>query len=281
MQFTIARTLPELRSALDPLWPEGIAFIPTMGALHAGHMSLVEASRQYAPHAVASVFVNPAQFGPNEDFARYPRALESDAAMLEAAGVRVLYAPEVEDIYPPGFATMVGVQGALVDELEGAHRPGHFAGVATVVAKLLMRVMPRAAVFGEKDWQQLCVIRRMALDLDLPAHIASVPTLREADGLAMSSRNRYLSEAERAIAPLLYQMLKEIAAWLASPAPRNEDILSGAAQHLLASGFTQVDYIALRDAETLGSPQPSRPMRLLAAAWLGHTRLIDNVAVSG
>ncbi len=257
----------DLHARLDQWRAEGkrIALVPTMGALHAGHLSLVKLARAHADVVVAYIFVNPKQFGANEDFGTYPRTLENDLKLLNEVGADLCYAPKVEDVYPAGFAAEVKVQG-VGDTLEGQFRPGFFTGVATVLAKMFLRIGPDVAVFGEKDYQQLLVVKKMVADLEFPIRILGGPTLREADGLAMSSRNAYLSAEERKIAPALYAALK-----------RGE--VEKIPQELLDSGFTKVDYVALRDAETLGPPTEGRPARLLAAAWIGKTRLIDNIAV--
>ena len=276
----IIREVEPLRRALAALRAGGgrIALVPTMGALHAGHMALVAEARRRADHVAASIFVNPKQFGANEDLSTYPRREASDAQMLEEAGCTLLWAPTTKAMYPEGFATTVSVAG-VSDGLCGASRPGHFDGVATVVAKLFNQVRPDIALFGEKDYQQLAVIRRMARDLDLDLDIVGVPTERDADGLALSSRNFYLSEAERAAAVALPRALVEAAAALVAGAPVAET-LTQARERLEAAGFEPVDYVELRDADTL-APMLSldRPGRLLAAARIGRTRLIDNVAV--
>lgn len=285
-EMIIARTVDELRLHTDA-WralKRTVALVPTMGALHAGHLSLVETAREHADEVVVSVFVNPRQFGEGEDFDRYPRDPEGDAEKLRQAGVDLMYLPEVEEMYPPGFATSVRVDGPANAGLEDAFRPGHFEGVATVVAKLLLQSGCHVAVFGEKDYQQLLVVRRMVRDLDIPAKIVAAPTLREADGLAMSSRNAYLSRADRQVAPRLYAVLKETAARIGAglPPARAE---KEARDALEQAGFV-VDYVAARQAEDLAPlPAPDQPwkgdpaLRLLAAATLGRTRLIDNVAV--
>jgi pantoate--beta-alanine ligase len=251
-----------------------------MGSLHDGHLSLVRLARTCADKVVASLFVNPAQFGPAEDFAAYPRDEGRDAALLQAAGCDLLYAPAPEEIYPPGFATEITVSGVTVD-MEGAMRPGHFAGVATVVAKLLIQAGPDVAVFGEKDFQQLKTIRRLALDLDLPVEIVSAPIVRDADGLALSSRNAYLTAAQRAVAPTLHRALRRTAAEIEAGGRVGDAEAAGRAT-LLAAGFDAVDYLELRTADDLArlgpGPAPG-PARLLAAARLGRTRLLDNVAV--
>lgn len=280
-RIAIVRTVADLRRAVAA-WRragETVGFVPTMGALHAGHIALVHAAGAECPRTVASIFVNPKQFGPHEDFASYPRNEAEDARLLGAAGADLLYAPHVAEIYPQGFATTVAVAD-ITDVLEGAHRPGHFRGVATVVAKLLAQTMPDKAYFGEKDYQQLLVVRRLARDLDLPVEIRGVPTVREADGLALSSRNVYLTAAERAIAPALHRTLGEVAARLADGSAPVAPEIARASQALLAAGFAEVDYLAVCDAETLAPLDlVRRPARVLAAAGLGRTRLIDNIAV--
>lgn len=269
-------------SGRPPIKP-AVALVPTMGALHEGHLTLVREAKRRAAHVVVSIFVNPRQFGPNEDLATYPRQLEIDAALLEAEGVDVLWAPTVEAVYPPGYATSVKVSG-LDSVLCGAARPGHFDGVATVVSKLFNQVQPDLALFGEKDWQQLAIIRRMARDLDLTAPhaeaILGVPTVREADGLAMSSRNKYLSAEERAAAPAMNRAMREAAAKIADGAPVAE-ALAALRSAVLAAGFRSVDYADLRDAATLEdlAAFDGRPARLLVAAHMGKARLIDNVPV--
>lgn len=272
------RQLDALRDALASYRAAGdsVALVPTMGALHAGHMALVDAARRRANRVVVSIFVNPKQFGPNEDLARYPRREMQDARMLTEAGADVLWMPSVEEMYPNGFATTVSVSG-VSDILEGAHRAGHFDGVATVVAKLFGQVRPDIALFGEKDFQQLAVIRRMATDLDLGIEVVGVPTQRDDDGLALSSRNLYLDPDERQRAVALPRALG-IAARTLEKGGAADEALSQARDMLAQAGF-ETDYIALVDAETLGDPVPGQPMRLLAAARIGNTRLIDNVAV--
>jgi pantoate--beta-alanine ligase len=255
-----------------------VALVPTMGALHAGHMALVREAKRQAEHVVASLFVNPAQFGPNEDLATYPRREAEDAAMLKAAGCAVLWAPDAATMYPEGHATTVSVSG-VSEDLDGAARPGHFAGVATVVAKLFNQVQPDVALFGEKDYQQLAVIRRMTVDLDLPVRIVGVPTQRDPDGLALSSRNAYLSAEERLIARALPRALVEAAQAMRNGSPVAEALQEARAK-LTAAGFDPIDYVELRDAETLRPLDDlALPARLLAAAKLGRTRLIDNLEV--
>ena len=287
----ILTALEPLRTALSALKSgdnsdrPAIALVPTMGALHEGHLTLVREAKRRAASVVVSIFVNPRQFGPNEDLATYPRQLEADAALLEAEGVDVLWAPTVEAMYPASYATTVQV-GGLDTVLCGAERPGHFDGVATVVTKLLNQVQPDVALFGEKDWQQLAIIRRMARDLDMTHPradaILGVPTVREADGLAMSSRNKYLTEEERAAAPAMNRSMREAAAQIVA-GKRVADTLAVLREAVLAAGFDRVDYADLRDAETLQALTElgDRPARLLVAAHLGKARLIDNVAVGG
>lgn len=256
---------------------ERIVLVPTMGALHAGHLALLAEARRIGRRTVASIFVNPTQFGPNEDFSRYPRDLEADLALLGQAGADAAWTPEVDIMYPPGFATRIEVAG-LSEGLCGPFRPGHFAGVATVVTKLLNQVRPDVALFGEKDFQQLRVIQQAVADLDLAVEIRGVPTLRETDGLAMSSRNRYLSPEERAIAPKLHAVLSEIAAASRNGTPVAGRIAAGRAA-LEVAGF-RVQYLAVCDARTLAPVERvDGPARVLAAAFLGRTRLIDNLAV--
>ena len=275
----IVRDVPALRSAVAVLRESGtVALVPTMGALHAGHMALVAEARRRASHVVASIFVNPKQFGPSEDLATYPRREAEDAAMLEEAGCALLWAPTVDAMYPEGFATTVSVAG-VSDDLDGAARPGHFDGVATVVAKLFNQVRPDIALFGEKDYQQFAVIRRMVTDLDLGIEIVGVPTQRDADGLALSSRNAYLSADERRAAAALPAALSEAAEAMAAGGDVDA-ALSSARERLAAAGF-EPDYVELRDAETLAEiERVERPARLLAAARLGRTRLIDNIAIN-
>ena len=273
------RSLEALRTAIADFRGDGagIALVPTMGALHSGHIALIETARRQGRKVVASIFVNPKQFGPNEDLARYPRREAADARMLTEAGCDLLWLPPVEAMYPAGFATSISVSG-VSDGLDGAARPGHFDGVATVVAKLFNQVRPDIALFGEKDFQQLAVIRRMVADLDFGIEIEGVPTQRDDDGLALSSRNVYLDTEQRAAAVALPRALGEAARAIA----RGDDpaaALATARESLIAAGFV-VDYVELVDAETLtGDTASSRPRRLLAAARLGSTRLIDNLDV--
>ena len=273
------RQLEALRPALAALRAGGrrVALVPTMGALHEGHMALVAAAKHRADRVVASVFVNPLQFGPSEDFARYPRREAKDAAMLTEAGVDLLWMPTVEEMYPEGAATSVSV-ARVSEPFDGAARPGHFDGVATVVTKLFNQVRPDVALFGEKDWQQLQVIRRMVADLDMGIEIVGVPTQRADDGLALSSRNAYLAADERARAVVLPRAMGEAARTIERGGDSAHAV--GEAHRLLAAAGFAVDYLALADAESLGSPVPGRPRRLLVAARLGATRLIDNLAVA-
>ena len=272
------RNSEELAQARGALTSK-VALVPTMGALHDGHMALIAEARKHADHVVASIFVNPAQFGEGEDFGRYPRREAEDARMLGQAGCDLLWMPAVEDIYPEGFSTKVSVTG-VSERWEGEARPGHFDGVATVVAKLLLSVRPNVAVFGEKDFQQLAVIRRMVSDLNIPAEIAGVPTVREPDGLALSSRNAYLSTDERQRAAALPRALDDAGRAILSGAPVAKAVRE-AKQTLVDAGFLRIDYLALVDASTLEPlNEPRGEMRLLAAAVIGTTRLIDNIAIS-
>lgn len=274
------RDLPALRSAIEALKSDGrpVALVPTMGALHEGHMALVEEARRHAGHVVVSIFVNPKQFGANEDLDSYPRREAKDAQMLQAAGVDILWAPTPEVMYPAGYATNISVSG-VTDGLDGAARPGHFDGVATVVSKLLNQVQPQVALFGEKDYQQLAMIRQMVRDLDMPIEIIGVPTQRAQDGLALSSRNAYLTEDERKAALALPRALGEAARQMEKGATVASAIAK-AVTMLAAHGFDPVDYVSLCDAVTLEPMSVlDRPARLLGAAKLGRTRLIDNIAV--
>jgi pantoate--beta-alanine ligase len=276
------REIAALREAIGAFRAAGerVALVPTMGALHAGHMALIEEAKRVGTRIVASIFVNPKQFGPNEDLDQYPRREGADARMLADAGCDVLWMPTAETMYPAGFATNVSVAG-VSEVLDGAARPGHFDGVATVVCKLFNQVRPDMAFFGEKDWQQLAVIRRMVEDLDIPVEILGGPILREADGLAMSSRNVYLSDSERKAAGQLNVILRETAAKVAAGAIIPE-ATRGGADRIRALGFDHVDYLEIRDAATLEifpSGRPTSPARILVAAKIGRTRLIDNMPV--
>ncbi len=276
----VARTLGGLRGHIAAWRQAGhsVGLVPTMGGLHEGHLSLVRLSLGGSGRTVVSLFVNPGQFAPGEDFETYPRDEAADIRKLAEVGAHLLYAPTVDEIFPPGHAARVSVPG-LGDILEGEFRPGFFTGVATVVAKLLLQVLPDRALFGEKDYQQLLVIRRLAADLDIEVAIEGAPTVRQADGLALSSRNAYLSEEERQIAPALYRSICSVAEKVAGGADPEQAAARGV-QELAEAGFGKVDYLVVRDAATLEPVScPDRPARVLAAARLGDTRLIDNVAV--
>lgn len=274
----IVTTVAELRHLLKPWRADGIAMVPTMGALHDGHLSLVEAAKKKTPHVVVSIFVNPTQFAPHEDFNSYPRTLEADRAKLATVNASVIFAPTAKEMYPDGFATTLLMKGPAAG-LETDFRPHFFDGVATVVAKLLIAAMPDWAAFGEKDYQQLLVVQRLVADLALPTQILPVAIAREADGLAMSSRNAYLSPAERIVAGKLNLVMKDVIAHLKKGMSVAEVQTLGTTA-LKAAGFDSVDYLALRDAVTLAPlAQPNAPARLLAAARIGKTRLIDNMVV--
>ena len=255
-----------------------LALVPTMGALHAGHLALIAEAKRRADHVVSSIFVNPAQFAEGEDFERYPRCEADDARKLEQAGCDLLWAPTVADVYPAGFATKITVSG-VSERWEGQARPGHFDGVATVVAKLLLSVKPNFAFFGEKDFQQLAVVRRMVADLSIPVEVVGVPTVREPDGLALSSRNAYLSPDERQRAVALPNALKQACEAIRAGKPVGNSLRS-AKQALVDAGFLRIDYLALVDAATLEPLDVTAgEMRLIAAAVIGTTRLIDNLQV--
>jgi pantoate--beta-alanine ligase len=282
MSLPVVRNVAELRALVGAWKAEGqrVALVPTMGALHAGHLSLVGLARQHAGRVVASLFVNPTQFGPNEDFDAYPRDEARDAEALAQAGCHLLYAPSVGEMYPQGFSTTVSVRG-LSDPLDGQARPGHFAGVATVVTKLLSQSGAHVAVFGEKDFQQLQIIRRLVRDLDLPVEIVPGPTVREPDGLALSSRNAYLTVEERPVAARLNHVLRESVEALRR-GEGVETVEGRAVASLKAAGFARVDYVEVRDPATLehlGPGSVDGPARVLAAAVLGRTRLIDNMGL--
>jgi pantoate--beta-alanine ligase len=281
----LIHTLDPLRNAVEALRAHSpIALVPTMGALHDGHLTLVREAKARGTRIVVSIFVNPLQFGANEDLDAYPRQLERDCALLEGEGVDLVWAPGVEAMYPAGFATNISVSG-VSEGLDGAARPGHFDGVATVVCKLFNQVRPDCALFGEKDWQQLAVIRRMARDLDLVLPhadaIHGVPTVREADGLAMSSRNAYLTPQQRADAVALPTAMRAAINEIESGVDVAE-ALSQLSRALLAAGFLSVDYAELCDAQDLSvlPTRSAKPMRLLVAARIGKARLIDNMAVA-
>ena len=276
----IVRMIADLRRTLDGWRAAGqtIGMVPTMGALHVGHLSLVACARARADRVIASIFVNPTQFAPGEDFDAYPRSEARDAALLADAGCDLLFAPSVQEMYAPGFSTTVTVSD-VSEPMDGQSRPSHFSGVATVVAKLLIQARPDVAVFGEKDYQQLQVIKRLALDLDLPTAIIGAPTVRAEDGLALSSRNAYLTPAQRQIAASLNVVLLNIARALA----QGEAVAVAEAEAfeaLISAGFDSIDYVEARHADTLErlgpGPVGQVPARVLAAAWLGKTRLIDN-----
>jgi pantoate--beta-alanine ligase len=279
--MAVIRTISALRHALAARRAKGetIALVPTMGALHGGHLALLRLARRRCDSVVVSIFVNPTQFAPNEDFGGYPRTWKADLAALAQARIDVVWAPSVATMYPAGFATKIEPGGPALVGLEDAFRPHFFGGVCTVVAKLLLQVTPDIAVFGEKDYQQLKVVTAMVQDLNIPAKIVGVPTVREPDGLALSSRNVYLSASERTIAPTLYRVLKDCAARLKSGLPFNEVLAEGRAT-IERAGF-MVDYLEARHAETLVriASLLDGPVRILVAAKLGRTRLIDNIAV--
>lgn len=278
---TVVRDVTSLRALVDAWRAEGriVGLVPTMGALHAGHVSLVKIAQERGARVVVSIFVNPTQFAPNEDFSKYPKTFEADLEKLREVGADAVYAPTVEVMYPAGAATVVKVAGPALAGLEDVSRPFHFDGVATIVAKLFSQSRPDIAVFGEKDFQQLAVVRRMAADLDLGVEVIGAPTLRDLDGLAMSSRNVRLTPEGRQKAPVLYAAITRAA----------DDIRAGhadrmaireAAETMRDAGFERVEYIELRDAETLmPSDDPRRPRRMLAAAWIDGVRLIDNIPV--
>lgn len=253
-----------------------VGVVPTMGALHEGHLSLVRAAMAECERVIVTIFVNPKQFNNAEDLAKYPRTLDRDAALLRDAGADVIFAPAADQVYPNGFATNVSVAG-VAEPLEGALRPGHFDGVATVVAKLFGMTMADRAYFGQKDWQQLQVVKRLVRDLNIPVWVVGCETIREADGLAMSSRNARLGADARALAPALFAAMNHAAQAIRSG---DANALQRCTDQVLAAGFDRVEYIELRDASTLGPAQDmDRPLRLLAAAWLDGVRLIDNIPV--
>ncbi|RZJ01956.1 MAG: pantoate--beta-alanine ligase [Brevundimonas sp.] len=277
----IVRTVADLRQTVSDWKRQGftVGFVPTMGALHDGHLSLVREAGRRADRVVASVFVNPTQFAPHEDLGRYPRQEAKDAELLAGAGCHLLFAPSVEEMYPAGTTTTISV-GGPAEGLEGAFRPQMFGGVALVVSKLFNQVRPDLAVFGEKDWQQLMVVRRMVSDLDMAVEIVGLPTARDGHGLALSSRNAYMSEDELAVARQLNGVLAQAASDAARGQPVAE-VEAAASAALLAAGFHHIDYVAIRRADDLTAfdGPVSGPARILAAAWLNKTRLIDNMAV--
>lgn len=275
------RTVREVRGIVAGWRKAGetVGLIPTMGALHDGHLQLVRLAKARCDRAVVSIFVNPAQFAPNEDFDKYPRTWESDLAQLATVGCDLVWSPERLEMYPEGFDTRIEPKGAAMG-LESDFRPHFFGGVATVCCKLFTQVLPDIAVFGEKDYQQLCVVRQMVRDLNLPLEIVGAETIREADGLAMSSRNRYLTPEQRAQAVTIHRVIRDVAAVVANAQDWSAAVAAGK-QQLTQAGFREIDYVDVRDAETLQPIEPAspRPKRVLAAAWLGQTRLIDNVGV--
>jgi pantoate--beta-alanine ligase len=275
----VVRTLRALDRARAEFRSATVALVPTMGALHAGHLTLVRRARQRADRVIVSIFVNPTQFAPHEDLASYPRTFADDLAALAGERVDLVWAPTVPVMYPDGFATRIVPEGAATVGLEDAFRPHFFGGVATVVAKLFLQCRPDFGLFGEKDFQQLKVVTRLARDLDLRLRVIGVPTVRERDGLAMSSRNAYLSEAERAVAPVLYRNLKNCAQSISAGSSVTK-VLADGRKAIAAAGFA-LDYLEARNAETLAplSKHSDEPVRLLVAARLGRTRLIDNIGV--
>lgn len=276
----ICRSVSEIRALVDEWKASGarVGVVPTMGALHEGHLSLARQARAECDRVVVTIFVNPKQFNNAQDLEKYPRTEDADAALLSGVPVDAIFAPLPDEVYPPGFATTVSVAG-VAEPLEGAMRPGHFDGVATVVTKLFGMTRADRAYFGQKDWQQLQVVQRLVADLNLPVEIVACETLREGDGLAMSSRNARLSAKARAVAPALLAALQQAAQSIrAGHAP--EQALDAARQQVLAAGFERVEYIELRDPQSLlPADDPTRPLRMLAAAWLDGVRLIDNIAV--
>lgn len=272
-------TVADLRQQVAAWKTKGeiVGVVPTMGALHAGHLSLVHAARSGCDRVIVTIFVNPTQFNSAQDLALYPKTEAEDAALLSPLGVDAIFAPAPEEVYPVDFASQIAVFG-VADPLEGALRPGHFAGVATVVAKLFAMTQAERAYFGEKDWQQVQVVRRMVADLNMTVEVIACPTLREADGLAMSSRNARLSDAARAAAPALYAAMTGVVAGI-TKGEQVDKALEAAITALHQAGFERVDYLALHDSATMRpSTDLTRPLRLLAAAWIGGVRLIDNIA---
>jgi len=276
--IAVARNIAELRRAVSDWRKAGqkVALIPTMGALHAGHLALLERGKSLCDRTVTSIFVNPKQFGPGEDLSRYPRDEAGDQQKLSEAGCDMVYSPAAAEMYPAGFVTSIE-SGPLGEVLEGRFRPGHFSGVATVVTKLLVQAAPDVACFGEKDYQQLLIVRRVVRDLDLPVQIEAVETVREADGLALSSRNAYLTPEQRRRAVGLHYALTEVV----RRARKGDPAAAAWGTHsLIGAGFDKIDYFDVRDAETLEPIEHiNRKARALAAAWLGQTRLIDNLPI--
>lgn len=275
----VVRTIDALRAAASSWRRAGktLALIPTMGAIHEGHLSLVRLGQTICDQTIVTIFINPSQFGKNEDLNSYPSNLYQDTESLKAMGTDLLFTPDNKEIYPNGFSSSV-IPGPISKTLCGAVRPGHFEAVATIVTKLLMQSQPNKAIFGEKDYQQLVVVRKVSSDLNIPVEIISAPTQRASDGLALSSRNAYLSPSERRLAPLLYRSLCRAANQIKARSETPKEVCARADQELLVNGFSKVDYFALRDPETLEQMTVyDRPARLLAAANIGKTRLIDNL----
>ena len=277
----IVRTVAELRSHISMWRREGqsVALVPTMGSLHAGHLSLMQVGKERSDRVIATIFVNPLQFAPNEDFETYPRREDSDIQKLVEEDIDLLFAPDVNEMYRPNATTTISVSG-LTDCLCALSRPGFFDGVATVVTKLLLQALPDIAIFGEKDYQQLLVIKRLATDLDIPVEIIGAPTIREEDGLALSSRNVYLDTKSRSIAPSMYNILTQYASDISNGNDRKKS-LQLAKRNMQKSGFEKIEYLDLRSSQTLRACNDiKKPSRLFAAAWLGSTRLIDNLAIT-
>ena len=281
-QLPIARTVADLRRQVADWRAQGlrVGLVPTMGALHEGHLSLVRLALTRADRVIVTIFVNPTQFGPQEDLDKDPRREAQDCTLAQGAGAHLVFAPGVAEMYPEGFFTSVKVSG-VSQGLCGDFRPGHFEGVATIVAKLLLQALPDIAVFGEKDYQQLCVIRRLARDLDIPVEIAGAPTVRDDQGLALSSRNAYLSPEDLQTARQLNKIMVSLIGRIRARPGDLPIIIEEGKKILLAAGFSKIDYLDVRDAENLEPAQvPQRPARLLAAVYLGRTRLIDNMPLA-
>jgi pantoate--beta-alanine ligase len=280
--MSVFRSVAGVRTAVSGWRREGhrVGLVPTMGALHEGHLSLIRAASRSCGRVAVSIFVNPKQFGPNEDFEKYPRQEPFDIEKAIGAGAHGIFVPTVAEMYPDGYNTVIAVPD-ISSLLCGMFRPGHFDGVATVVSKLLLQAQPDVAVFGEKDYQQLQLIRRMVRDLDIPVRIEGGTTVREADGLAMSSRNAYLSAEQRQVAPVIHQTLQGICRRLESEPDAVQEAVSDGVNRLTASGFAKIDYLAVCDAESLRSiDRVTGPARVLVAAFLGGTRLIDNLPIA-